>query len=419
MTTYFIRTVAFRHLRYSVGQSLLTIGVVGISVLLIIYLRTIIGGTQERITQNTTGAIAHITVEPPERTPVGAWQLTNLKLAPTETLYVGEVVNLPKARERIEDWRLWLPSLDAADPTVTTVSPVVTGQAFMNRGSRRQSVRVTGVIPERHNGVVEIEANLLSGRFIGMSSGELVLGRKLAQDFGLKLRDKVRLVGPEGLTLNFTVVGIYNTGFGQVDDGQVFVTLRDGQSLLELGGAISSFGIKLANLYDAETVAQSIAPGLPFKVRSWVMDNPNLFRTLDAQGQTRDLILIMTTIASGFGIGSILVMVVTSKYREIGILKAMGATPREIQSIFVLEGLFLAVLGCLAGVPLGVLLLKGLAAIRSVGPDGRVDAPFLIEIDPMLLLGASVVAIVTGAVASYFPARRAGQVDPIQVIRGS
>ena len=85
----------------------------------------------------------------------------------------------------------------------------------------------------------------------------------------------------------------------------------------------------------------------------------------------------------------------------------------------VLEGLFLAVLGCLAGVPLGVLLLKGLAAIRSVGPDGRVDAPFLIEIDPMLLLGASVVAIVTGAVASYFPARRAGQVDPIQVIRGS
>ena len=149
------------------------------------------------------------------------------------------------------------------------------------------------------------------------------------------------------------------------------------------------------------------------------MDNPNLFRTLDAQGQTRDLILIMTTIASGFGIGSILVMVVTSKYREIGILKAMGATPGEIQSIFVLEGLFLAVLGCLAGVPLGVLLLKGLAAIRSVGPDGRVDAPLLIEIDPMLLLGASVVAIITGAVASYFPARRAGQVDPIQVIRGS
>ena len=418
MLSYFIRSVAFRHLRYSVSQSLLTIGVVAISVLLIIYLRTIIGGTQQRITQNTTGAIPHITVEPPERTPVGAWQLSSLGLD-TDNLYVGEVVNLPKAREVIEDWRLWLPSLDAVDPEVATVSPIVTGQAFMNRGSRRQSVRVTGVIPERHNGIVEIEKNLDAGRFIGMVSGDVVLGQKLARDFGLKLRDKVRLVGPEGLTLNFSVAGIYTTGFGQVDDSQVFVTLRDGQSLLELGGSISSFGIKLTDLYDAENVARRMVPVFPFKVQSWVVQNPNLFRTLDAQGQTRDLILIMTTIASGFGIGSILVMVVTSKYREIGILKAMGATPGEIQSIFVLEGLLLAFIGCLVGVPLGVLLLKGLAAIRSVGPDGRVDAPFLIEIDPMLLLGASLVAMATGVVASYFPARKAGQVDPMQVIRGS
>ena len=418
MGSYFIRSVAFRHLRYSVGQSFLTIGVVAISVLLIIYLRTIIGGTQNRIVQNTTGAIPHITLEPPERTPVGAWQLTNLGID-SKTLYVGEVVNLPKARERIEDWRLWLPSLDQADPTVTTVSPIVSGQAFMNRGSRRQSVRIVGVIPERHNGIVEIDKNLVAGRFIGMAAGDAVLGQKLATDFGLKLRDKIRLVGPEGLTLNFAVAGIYNTGFGQVDDGQVFVTLRDGQSLLALGGSISSFGMRVADLYDAENIARRIAPTLPFKVQSWVVQNPNLFRTLDAQSQTRDLILIMTTIASGFGIGSILVMVVTSKYREIGILKAMGATPGEIQSIFVLEGLLLAFVGCLVGVPLGVVLLKALAAIRSVGPDGRVDAPFLIEIDPMLLLGASLVAIATGAVASFFPARRAGQIDPMQVIRGT
>jgi len=252
-----------------------------------------------------------------------------------------------------------------------------------------------------------------------MTSGDVVLGWKLAKDFGLKLRDKVRLEGPEGLALNFTVAGIYNTGFGQVDDGQVFVTLRDGQSLLELGGSISAFGLKFTDLYEAEEIAQRIAPTLPFKVRSWVVDNPNLFRTLDAQSQTRNLILIMTTIASGFGIASILVMVVTSKYREIGILKAMGATPGQIKKIFVLEGLLLAIVGCMVGVPLGVLLLKGLAAIRVVGPDGRVDSPFLIIIEPSVLLGASLVAIIVGAIASYFPARRAGQVDPMQVIRGA
>lgn len=418
MLTYFIWSVAFRHLRYSISQSLLTIGVVAISVLLIIYLWTIISGTQTRIVQNTTGSLPHITVEPPERTPLGAWNLPALD-DQSGKLYVGEVVNLPRGLERIEDWQLWMPYLDHADPAITAVSPLVSGQVFMNRGSRRQSVRILGVLPVRHNGIVEIEKNLVEGRFLAMNSGDVVMGSKLAADFGVKLRDKVRLTGPEGVALNFTVAGIHNTGFGQIDDGLVFVSLRDGQSLLGLSGSISSFGIKLADLYTAEQVAQKIAPGLPFMVRSWVLDNPNLFRILNAQSQTRNLILLMSTIASGFGIASILVMVVTSKYREIGILKAMGATPVDIQRIFVIEGVLLALVGCLVGVPLGVGLLELLASVRTVGPDGRVDAPFLIQIEPAVLIGASLVALVTGGIASFFPARRAGQVDPMQVIRGN
>lgn len=418
MITYFTRTVALRHLRYSIGQSLLSIGVVAISVLLIVYLYTIISGTQTRIVNNTTGALPHITIEPPERTPLAAWDLP--AEAGSKVLYVGEVVNLPRAQAKIEDWKLWLPYLDGADPEITAVSPIISGQAFLFRGSRQQSVRVLGVMPERHNGIVEIEDNLLGdGRFLRMNSGDIVLGYRLADDFGLKLRDKVRLVGPGGVTINFSVAGIYYTGFGQVDDGQVLITLRDGQSLLELGGSISSFGLKLNDLYEAEDVAQRQATRLPFKVRSWEADNPNLFRVLASQSMTRDLILLMSTIASGFGIASILVMVVTSKYREIGILKAMGATPKEIQWIFVLEGLLLAMIGCVVGIPLGVGLLELMAGIRSVGPGGRVEQVFNIEIDPLLLIGACVIAIGTGAIASFFPARRAGQVDPMQVIRGS
>ncbi len=418
MITYFIRTVALRHLRYSIGQSLLSIGVVAISVLLIVYLYTIISGTQTRIVRNTTGALPHITVEPPERTPLAAW---DLPAEPgSKVLYVGEVVNLPRAQAKIEDWKLWLPYLDGADPEITAVSPIISGQAFLFRGSRQQSVRVLGVMPERYNGIVAIEDGLVGGgRFLRMNSGDMVLGYRLASDFGLKVRDKVRLVGPGGVTINFSIAGIYYTGFGQVDDGQVLITLRDGQSLLEFGGSISSFGLKLKDLYLAEDVAQRQATRLPFKVRSWVADNPNLFQILDSQSTTRDLILLMSTIASGFGIASILVMVVTSKYREIGILKAMGATPQEIQWIFVLEGLMLAAIGCAVGLPLGVGLLKLMAGIRSVGPGGRAEQVFSIEIDPWLLVGASVIAIGTGAIASYFPARRAGQVDPMQVIRGS
>jgi lipoprotein-releasing system permease protein len=414
--TYFTTSVALRHLRYGVGQSLLTIGVVAISVLLIIYLQTIIGGLQTRLIRNTTGAIPHITLESPERVPIAAWRLTDKD---STQLYVGETVNLPKAQERIEDWRLWVGALDAPEADYVAVSPVVAGTAFMFRGARRQTVRIQGVIPERHNGIVDIESNLEGGRFLQLASGEVAMGRKLARDFGVKLRDKIRLVGPQGQTLSVTVGGIFETGFGPVDDGTLFMMLRDGQSLLGYGTAVSTIGLKLADIYEAETRAADLAARAPFKVRSWIGDNPNLFRNLQSQSQTSNLILVMAVIAAGFGIASILIMSVTGKYREIGILKAMGATPQEIQTIFVIEGFLLAILGCIVGVPVSIGVLQALASVRSVGPDGRSTQIFEIEIDPTLLLTASLIAITTGAIAAFFPARRAGSVDPMQVIRGA
>jgi len=414
--TYFTTSVALRHLRYGVGQSLLTVGVVAISVLLIIYLQTIIGGLQTRLIRNTTGAIPHITLESPERVPIAAWQL---RADDPSRLYIGETVNLPKAQERIEEWRLWVNAFDAPEADYVAVSPVVAGTAFMFRGARRQTVRIQAVIPQRHNGIVDLEASLESGRFLQLAAGEVAMGRKLARDFGVKLRDKLRLVGPQGQSLSVTVGGIYETGFGPVDDGALFMLLRDGQSLLGYGSAVSTIGLKLANIYEADTRAADLATRAPFKVRSWIGDNPNLFRNLQSQSQTSNLILVMAVIAAGFGIASILIMSVTGKYREIGILKAMGATPAEIQTIFVIEGFLLAVIGCLVGVPLSIGLLQALASIRSIGPDGRATQVFDIQIDPVLLLTASLIAIVTGVIAAFFPARRAGSVDPMQVIRGA
>lgn len=413
--SYFTLSVALRHLRYGVGQSLLTIGVVAISVLLIVYLRTVIGGTQIRIVTNVTGSIPHVVLDPAERTPLGAWRLP---LDDARTLYVGETVNLPRAQEKIEDWRQWLPALEA-EPEVTVVSPAVLGNVFVFRGARRESVRMAGVIPERHDLIVNIEANLLEGRFLQMTSGEVALGAKLAREVGIRMRDKLRLSGPGGRSLSVTVAGIYDTGSGQLDDGQIFLTLRDGQSLLELGSAVSSIGLRIRDLYQAEAIAQDLAGRMPFKVRSWISDNPSVFNTLDAQNQTINMVLISTIVAAGFGIASILIMAVTGKFREIGILKAMGATPAEIQTIFVVEGFLLAVLGCLVGIPAGIGVLQGLASVRVPGPGGRVTQLFAIQIDPWLLAGAAAVAITVGVVAAFFPARRAGNVDPMQVIRGS
>ena len=132
----------------------------------------------------------------------------------------------------------------------------MTGNVFMFRGARQKSVRLAGVIAERHDRIVNIERNLLEGRFLRMTTGEVVLGRQLALKSGIRLKDKLRLVGPGGQALSVTVAGIYDTGFGVLDDGQVFLTLRDGQSLMELGSAVSSIGVRIRDFYQAETIAR-------------------------------------------------------------------------------------------------------------------------------------------------------------------
>lgn len=413
--SYFTLSVALRHLRYGIGQSLLTIGVVAISVLLIVYLRTTIGGSQVRIVQNVAGAIAHISIESAERVPIGAWRLPGTEPG---ALYVGEASSLPRAQDKIEDWKQWVAALEN-DPQFTVVSPVVSGNVFLFRGARRQAVRMAGVIPTTHDAIVNLEANLLEGNFKRLPPGEVAIGYKLARKFGIQLRDKLRLVGPSDRTLTVTVGGIYSTGAGLLDDDQLFLNLRDGQSLLELGSAITLIGLRIPDLFKAEEVAATLRTRMPFKVRSWVTDNPSVFFTIDSQNQTINLVLISTIIAAGFGIASVLILSVTTKFREIGILKAMGATPPEIQTIFVVEGFLLAVVGCCIGIPAGIALLNALSRIRVPGPDGRLNQLFLIQIDPKLLAFAAAVAVTVGVIAAFFPARRAAKVDPMSVIRGS
>ncbi|MHB9010118.1 MAG: hypothetical protein ACYDC1_24680 [Limisphaerales bacterium] len=102
---YFTRTVALRHLRFSLGQTAASIGVVALSVTVIIFLGALIGGLQIRLLGSVTGAISHVVVKPPERLPVAAWEVPALQRS--NVLYVGSTVKLPQRRRKIEDWVPW------------------------------------------------------------------------------------------------------------------------------------------------------------------------------------------------------------------------------------------------------------------------------------------------------------------------
>jgi lipoprotein-releasing system permease protein len=415
---YFTRSVALRHLRFSLGQTAASVGVVALSVTLIIFLGALIGGLQIRLLGSMTGAIAHVTVKAPERWPLAAWQIP--ALARTNQLYVGEVVKLPQRKRKIEDWGAWLDRLQAFDPRITGISPLVDGQGFLHRGTKRKAVAIAGVLPERHNTVVDIQGKLVSGRYFGLNAGEITIGWKLAEEFSLKLGDKLRLVSAEDIAAVYTVAGIFDSGFNSVDGATVFIPLRDAQSLFALGRAVTSIGLRLGDTFAANDIADRLALQIPYETVSWMRENQTVLSGLRAQSQSVNLILGCTILAAGLGIASILIMAVLSRQREIGILKAMGATAGQITAIFALQGALLALAGGLIGAGVGTLLSNWLKTIKTVASaTGRLVEVFPMALTPRLLATALLTAFVVGLVAAVYPAWRAARVNPIDVIRST
>ncbi len=416
MIDRFSLSVAIRHLLFYKGQTLLTMGVVAVSVTLIIFLGALIGGLQKRLISSVTGAIPHVVIRQPERQPVAAWEVA---AATDGTLYLGERVKLQQQKRKIEDWQIWEGRLPSYSENIRAVSPVVEGQAFVNRNEKRKAVSVVGMFPEKHNAVVDIQSKLVRGRFFGLNGGEAVIGFKLAEEFGLGLGDKIRVVSADGNVANYTVAGIFDTGFSVVDSSTVFVPLRDAQSLFGVGNAVTTIGLKLKRIFEAKDLAQQIALQVPYETRSWMEDNQQLLSGLRAQSQSSNLILVFTTIAAGFGIASIMITSVVTRLREIGILKAVGATNRQILQIFAIEGTLLAFFGAVAGAIQGIALSLILYSIRTqVSETGRTAEVFPFDLTPDLVIRAVVIAVLVGLAASWYPAWRAARVNAIEVIRG-
>ncbi|MFU8803326.1 MAG: ABC transporter permease [Bradymonadaceae bacterium] len=406
----FAFSLALRGLRHNKGQTALTMGAVSISVILIIFLASLIGGLQSSIVAQVTGALPHIELTPPEREPVALWD----RAGEDEPLYLGRRTGMERRRDVIDEWSVWLDRIEELEPATVAVSPRAQGQGFISRGEERESVMLMGVDPVRHNRLIDIEADLIEGRFLELGSAEVAIGEDLAGDLGLSMGDKVRVLSAEGITATFTVAGIFDTGFSMVDSNMVFMPLRDGQSILGLGRSITHIGVNIEGIFEAEEIAARLGPQVPFEATSWIEENQQLMTALQTQTLSTNLIMVFTTLAAGFAIASILIMLIVSKYKEVGILKAMGATRGQITGAFSLQGTMMAAMGAVAGAIVGIALASAFGQLEF-----REDQTLPVTITTTIVLTACLIALAVGFMASIFPARRASKVDPIEVIRGA
>lgn len=393
-------TIALRLLREGRIQSTLILVGIAVGVAVIVFITALIGGLQRNTIERTLGAQAHVRIEPPKESnvvvpgPAGAVQL---------------VLEDPRAQRlrSLNNWQQVQAALDAL-PGVEAVSPVASGPAFARRGEALESVALVGIDVTRFLRIVPVDENVVAGEF-RIGAGEAVIGSVLAENLGVRAGDKLRLDAGEAREAIVDVTGIFELGVREVDERHVYIDLEQAQALLALPGGVTVIEITVPDIFTADAVAARIARLLDVEAESWMETNSELLNALSAQSLSTTMISFFVAVSVAFGIASVLSVSVVQHTREIGILRAMGATQPKMLRVFLIQG---AVFG-LTGSAVGSFLGYGLVwAFNAFGPR-----LFEVPVDLRLILSAVVLAAVTGVLSAAVPARRAARLDPVAAIR--
>lgn len=403
--------VALRHLLAGGGQTLLTVSAVAAGVIIVIFITALIFGLQERLTELLTDAIPHVTVtvEEPEPKP-----LSRVPGAP-DNLSSTQIEQRAPQLKFIDNYPAVVETIRRL-PNVRAVAPVVTGQAFVSKGANPIGVAVVGAEPELQDRITPVTKDLISGKFIGLGSDEIVIDGELAKDLDVSTGERVRVTSGTGASDSFTIAGIYSRGQGR---GSAYVTLRTGQSMFGLGSAVNAIYVKLIDIYNADSVADRIMALVPYEAKSWTREFPQFLSSLQVQTASAYLISGFSLVASGFAIAAVLIVSVLQKSRQIGILKSMGARRRQILTVFIFEGLGVAIVGSALGAMLGTLIVLLLSLFKQpVTRVGQVpEQLFPVRVIPFYIGLAILAAIISTVIAAVLPARRAAKMNPVDVMR--
>ena len=397
--------VALRFLREGRMQTLLIVVGVAAGVAVIAYISALVEGLQGNTLAKTLGAQAHVTVRAPEDlvTPARAPEDGGRSLPQTQ----------PRAQRlrSVANWQALLPVLEA-DPAVAGVSPLVAGSGLALRGEASQAIALTGVELERYDRMIGLRGKVVRGQ-ARLAPGEAIIGRELAGDLGVRVGDRLT-VQTSTVAEALRVTALVDLGIRDLNRRTVLVPLRTAQSLLALPGGVTGLDLTLRDVWAAQHVADDLRRRYPYKIESWQESNAQLVTALNAQSISTLLIRAVVGVVVVLGIASVLVVSVVQKRREIGILRAMGATRGQVLRLFLLQGAVVGATGSVLGLAFAVAMIWGFTHFVR-GADGQ--PLFAISLPPALALQVGLLGLVCGVLAAAAPARRAARLDPAQAIR--
>jgi len=398
--------LAIRFLREGRGQSLLILAGVAVGVGVMVFLSALIDGLQQRIIGQTLGTQAHVVVRPPD-------EAARPLREPAEGEVFVRVVQQPSQRTRsIVGWQRTLEAIERM-PGVEAVSPTVNGPGFALRGAASRSIVLFGVEPSRFDRIFAVSSHMHDGSF-APSGTDIVVGTGLAADLGVDVGDRVRVSTGGDREQSFRIAGIFDLGNRDVNRRWAIVSLRAGQTLLDLVGGATNLDVRVEDVFAADQVASRIASRTGLVAESWMQTNQQLMVALRSQSSSSQTIQAFVILAVAMGIASVLVVSVVQKSREIGILRAMGLSRARVQRVFLVQGLLVGLIGSTFGSALGAALVL-LFASAARNPDG--SPLFLLVLEPPLFITATALATLVGLASAIWPAMRAARLDPAVAIR--
>ena len=337
---------------------------------------------------------------------------------------------------RLDDWESVLADIQAT-PGVTSASPLIAQPLLTSFNGRVEAIFVRGNTPED---IATLSDKVLLGNLsdVRAGSGKVAIGSRLAQNIGARVGDTITIINPQGRTtpfgtsirqVGYEVGAIFEVGIYDYDGKFVIMPISDAQTLLLMGDAVQMIEVKVENADRVGDILRPLETQLIGRaaIADWKAINSTLFEALQVERVAMFFALSFMVLVAAFNILSSLVMLVRAKTRDIAIMRTMGATRRSLLKIFVTTGTTVGAIGTLSGLALGFVVLYFRESIVSFiafatgqqiwDPEVRFLSTLPSRTDPWEIAGIVMLAMVMSFLATLYPALKAANTDPVQVLR--
>ena len=405
--------LAARYLASARLQTGLLVSGVAVGVVVFTFIAALMNGLSARLTEDITGNVAHVTLEPEPRSP-RAFLVSPGK----RSLFAVQPGH--DVKPVIRTYRFVL-DVAARMRGIRVAVPEVFGNGTLARGEKNVAVAVTGVEQKNADEIAPLGQSMIRGR-LDLGVGNVIIGSRLADELAVDVGERLILravrpaSGSAAASAEAVVVvrGIFTLGVQAIDERVLYIELGTAKKLFDIQDGVSIIELKVDDVWQAPALADRLARATQLKASSWLERNARLQEGLRAQASTAAMIKVFSLLTIAIGVASTLYLSVSRRRSEIGILRSFGIGRAAIIRAFVLQGVLVGAMGATTGIALGFGFAHVLLAV-SMKANGVPSIP----IDPDLgeYGWAVILAVGASAFAAVLPAWSAAKIDPLEAIQ--